>query len=138
MEQKRSKGITVIGYLGIALSLCMIGGILMLINGYFNVAESLIGLIRFSLLLIFSIGLLKLKNWARIGFIALELVEFFNDVLFKLFNLSNEAETLQILFRALSKDTSTNYVLLFLGMETIIIVVIIFYLTRPKVKEQFK
>lgn len=133
MEKKRSVGLTIIGALFIIGSILSVA---MLFLAHSPVILSLTMIVFFGFALIgfyAGVGILMLKPSARILAIALLIVKIPYGIIntFKDFNILISGSPIPIPLVLLP---------LFLGIVLVagINIGIIFYLTRPKVKEQFK
>jgi len=129
MEKKRSIGVTIIGILSILGGVVGIGLNAGKLSEYphYPIFHIIISGLAFGMFSIFTgIGLLRLKEWARKAEIIL-------CILGALLYFS--------LMVVLSHGSIEDAFLAFFQrswFKTIIAIIIIIYLTRPKVKEQFK
>lgn len=131
MENKRSKGITILAWLIIIFSLLNLISrvdylfkasrqpVLLGISDYLYLAISVISLIA-------SVYLLKVKNWARLLTIFMSLVVFV-DIALKIPALIKQIPLGSMLF----------ILLLLVLIPLIFEAVVIFYFTRPAVRGQF-
>ena len=120
MEKRRSVGVTVFGWLYIVLG---VFGVL----AFFQ-RNSLI-VFSAPLSLLSGIGLLKLKEWARILTIILTIV----GVLFRAIIYLRS-----ILLDAMPLNEALIFIIEWNFLTWIIAIIIIYFFTRPKVKEQFR
>jgi len=117
MKKKRSVGVTVFAYLNIATGIL---GIFAFISGIKII------MLGAPLLIIIGVGLLKLREWAR----KLEILTTILSYFFR-----------WIVVFVISKDllTSIRYMFQFKQVISLLaVVIIIYFFTRPKVKEQFE
>ena len=116
MEKKRSVGVTIFGWYFILVNLIALLIIRLLRPEDFlnNLTERPIVIVRLIVYLIIGIGILKLKNWARIGTIVIGIF--------------------YIIAAPVAILTANIVGILFLlsGIS------MLYFFTRPKVKEQFK
>ena len=124
MVEKRSKGITLFGVLGIIFSISLLLTITPKIFIVFKI-QTLLQVIAAFGWLIFSIGILKLKSWARQGMIIVTMYYIF-DTFFPP----------KVFWEALTKYFPISVIIITISL--IFFCSIIFFFTRPKVKEQFK
>jgi len=120
MAKKRLVGVTVLGWLNVVVGTLGILAFLLKSPGIMFGA---------SLLLVTGIGLLKLREWARI----LEIILVLGGVLFQIVKYVSS-----ILHYAVPLNEAWIFFLKGNIFGWIIAGIIIYFFTRPKVKEQFK
>jgi len=129
MPDKRATGVSALGYISCIVGICfLIGVILMLVPSAFsarfkeglNIFIAMIFLVIAVIDLVIGIGLLKLKNWARNITVVLSILICIFDLL-KIF-----------------KYIYNPILLISALLRPVIAIIIIWYLTRPAVREQFK
>jgi hypothetical protein len=133
MEKKRPIGITILGIFGICAG-CF--GLLVFLPMYkhYNIFIYSYAIIWNILMIGIGIGLLKLKKWARLG----ELITIFIKWVYI---LSEKIYLFVVKTPASSEQYAYSNPILkdLIGFFWILItVVIVYYLTRPKVKEMFR
>jgi len=88
-----------------------------------------------------AIGLLCLKNWARMLTFVLVVYSFYNDIVYHIVIFNKHIDqilSLGSLGSAFSQKIVQIYVITCMCIEALVLIFVIFYFTRPKVKEQFK
>lgn len=132
MEKKRSVGITIIAWfsiIGFILSLPIALNFNLLIglyrNIYFAYFMILYTIIFNSLYVIAAVNLLKLKDWARRLMILWHIIGFPIRII-------NE------FFMKKQLNNNSAMTVFFVSVTSVLVLIIIYYLTRPKVKEQFR
>ena len=121
MEKKRSKGVTIFGWLNIVVGAFGILAFLLRMPGGIMLGAPL--------LLVIGVGLLKLKEWARI----LEIILTFGGVLFRIV-----IYLISILRYAIPLNRAWIFFIKGNILGWITAGIIIYFFTHPKVKEQFK
>lgn len=136
MEKKKPKGIIILG------TVCIIYAISHLYQfmdeflnlGYRNFTALLFGLC----LLVATIAVLKLKNWGRNFMIVIALYDFFNEVIVGIIGFNKKVSDLSTQFTNLPKQ-DLIIIAVFVGFVIALIdILIIVYLTRQRIKEQFR
>lgn len=127
MEKKRSKGITIFGWIYILFSVC---GLMTLIAGILEgqgILYIFAMLVEIILFLAIGIGLLKLKEWARkfVVYSNIIVILLFISRTIWLYVVSPESPLFPIGIMAIFTAVP-------------ILLLIIYFFTRPKVREQFK
>lgn len=136
MEQKRPKGIIVVGILKIlyttVIFLFLVGGGLGGVVVYLGEFAGAIFVYGFTLLYIFTaVAILLLKEFARKISICL-------DLFFLLYLVIVTAPSYIKYPAAMTRHMFTKAGLILLIVKYLIPIMFIYFLTRPKVKEQFK
>jgi hypothetical protein len=131
MEKKRSKGITILAVLMLLNPLLIVGYILNRKPSFFSNEKAFLHVSLSVMMIIFSIvcgvGLLKLKEWARRFTIYFYILAFIR-LAYNIFTLKPEKW---------SPTSANKGGIILLLIPLLWLIIIAFFLTRPKVKEQF-
>jgi len=131
MEKKIKFWVKIVGILIIIYGLCAIGDILFQ-SPALNFPSLVINVIPLSIFMLLGIFILNLKNWARIVFIIYTIV-------FLILCLLLSTITFECLRPGVTREPSTLVSLIYyLILCALPGVGAIYFLTRPRVKEQFK
>ena len=132
MEKKRSVGITIVGILFILNSLLSVGFIFSL-TASMNSVSAIVSIGWALILFLTGIGILQLRSIARMTAIALIVIQAINATARTIIDLNF---MIQELSSPKAATMAIGSLTLILGIG--ICIVIVYYLTRPKVKAQFK
>ena len=148
---QRSKGVTI---LAVLLVLTNLSGLLLIVThpSYTTQWGAIVNVLAYFVTIVFGVGLFLLKEWARIGTICIEALQAFLTIISIPKIASYQGQTAnrilereysnlsplmkQRLAEQMQSHLTIPYALSIIGV-IIWIAIIIYFLTRPSVKEQF-